>query len=103
MRSAQCAVAGLLLSVHVGHVCEEPGQDLVVVLEERLPLVEGVDLGHVLVGQCEIEQVDVLSDVRRRLRSRNDDVSLLDMPAQQHLGGGLAMLLGDFLDEGLQS
>lgn len=63
VRLAQCAVVGLLLSVHVGHVCEEPGQDLVVVLEERLPLVEGIDLGHVLVGQRKVEQVDVLSDV----------------------------------------
>ena len=70
-------------------------------LEERLPLVEGIDLGHVLVGQREIEQVDVLSDVRWRLRARDHDVSLLDMPAQQHLGGGLAVLLGEFLDEGL--
>ena len=43
-------VIGLLLALHVGHVCEEPSQDLVVVLEERLPLVEGIDLGHVLVG-----------------------------------------------------
>ena len=85
------AVVGLLLSVHVGHVCEEPGQDLVVVLEERLPLVEGIDLGHVLVRQHEIEQVDVLSDVRRRPRARDHDVSLLDMPTQQYLGGGLAM------------
>ena len=92
---------GLLLALHVGHVCEEPGQDLVVVLEEQLPLVEGVDLGHVLVGQREVEQVDVLSDVRWCLRARDHDVSLLDMPAQQHLGGGLAVLLGEFLDEGL--
>lgn len=92
---------GLLLALHVGHVCEEPGQDLVVVLEERLPLVEGADLGHVLVGQREIEQVDVLSDVRWRLRARDHDVSLLDVPAQQYLGGGLAVLLGEALDEGL--
>ena len=70
-------------------------------LEERLPLVEGVDLGHVLVGQRKVEQVDVLSDVRWRLRARDHDVSLLDMPAQQHLGGGLAVFLGEFLDEGL--
>ena len=96
-----CAVVGLLLALHVGHVREEPSQDLVVVLEERLPLVEGIDLGHVLVGQREIEQVDVLSDVRRRLRSRNDDVSLLNMPAQQYLGGGLTVLLGEALDDGL--
>lgn len=101
MRLAQCAVVGLLLALHVGHVCEEPGQDLVVVLEERLPLVEGIDLGHVLVGQRKVEQVDVLSDVRRRLRARDHDVSLLDMPTQQHLGGGLAVLDGEALDEGL--
>lgn len=92
---------GLLLALHVGHVREELGQDLVVVLEERLPLVEGIDLGHVLVSQRKVEQVDVLSDVRRRLRARDHDVSLLDMPTQQHLGGGLAVLLGEFLDEGL--
>lgn len=92
---------GLLLALHVGHVCEEPGQGLVVVLEERLPLVEGIDLGHVLVGQRKVEQVDVLSNVRRRLRARDHDVSLLDVPTQQYLGGGLATLLGDFLDEGL--
>lgn len=92
---------GLLLALHVGHICEEPGQDLVVVLEERLPLVEGIDLGHVLVGQRKVEQVDVLSDVRRRLRSWDHDVSLLDVPTQQYLGGGFAVLLGEALDEGL--
>ena len=92
---------GLLLALHVGHVCEEARQDLVVVLEERLSLVEGIDLGHVLVGQRKVEQVDVLSDVRRRLRARDHDVSMLDMPTQQHLGGGLAVLLGEALDEGL--
>ena len=69
-------------------------------LEERLPLVEGIDLSHVLVRQREIEEVDVVRDVRGRLRTRDDDVSLLDVPAQQHLGGGLAVLLGEGLDEG---
>ena len=92
---------GLLLALHVGHVCQEARQGLVGVLEERLPLVEGIDLGHVLVGQRKVEQVDVLSDVRRRLRARDHDVSLLDAPTQQHLGGGLAVLLGEALDEGL--
>ena len=92
---------GLLLALHVGHVREELGQDLVVVLKERLPLVEGIDLSHVLVREREIEQVDVVRDVRRRLRARDHDVSLLDVPAQQHLGGGLAVLLGEGLDEGL--
>ena len=92
---------GLLLALHVGHVCQEARQGLVGVLEERLPLVEGIDLGHVLVGQRKVEQVDVLSDVRRRFRARDHDVSLLDVPTQQHLGGGLAVLLGEALDEGL--
>ena len=64
MRSVQCPVAGLLLALHVGHVCQEARQDLVVVLEERLPLVEGIDLSHVLVRQREIEEVDVVRDVR---------------------------------------
>ena len=91
---------GLLLALHVGHVCQEARQGLVGVLEERLPLVEGIDLSHVLVRQREIEEVDVVRDVRGRLRTRDDDVPLLDVPTQQHLGGGLAVLLGDALDDG---
>ena len=54
---------GLLLALHVGHVCQEARQGLVGVLEERLSLVEGIDLSHLLVRQREVEEVDVLSDV----------------------------------------
>ena len=83
-----------------GTYARNPAKTSSLCSKNGFPFVEGIDLGHVLVGQREIEQVDVLSDVRRRLRSRNDDVSLLDVPTQQYLGGGLAVLLGEFLDEG---
>ena len=43
--------------------------------------VEKRDLRHLLVGQLEIEDVHVVGDVRRARGLREDDVSLLDVPA----------------------
>src|SRR5215472_6703397 len=53
--------------------------------------VERLDRGHVTGGEREVEYVDVLPDPRRSDRLRNDDVSQLDVPAQDDLRRGLAV------------
>ena len=55
---------------------------------------------HLVVvgGQLEVEDVDVLPDPGRGDRLGEHDVAALDVPAQYHLGWGLAGPLGDRRD-----
>ena len=89
----------LLLAVHVGHKCSELCQSLLCVFEHGLTAVKSGDLCHFLVRQSEVEELDVLCDVGGSLGSGDHDVSLLDVPAQDDLGRGLAVLLCQILDQ----
>src|SRR4051794_13657948 len=51
--------------------------------------VEGVDGDELVVGQVEVEDVEVLRDAVRLGRLRDDRAALLQVPAQHHLGRGL--------------
>ena len=61
--------------------------------------VQGVDGRQLVGGELEVEDVDVLRDPVRLGRLRDDRAALLQVPAQHHLGGGLAVCLGDLLDD----
>ena len=50
---------------------------------------------HLLVAQLEVEELDVLADPLRRHRLGDDHVAELQVPAQDRLGRGLAVPLGD--------
>src|SRR5215204_6299670 len=64
-----------------------------------LTRVEAVDRGELLGGEVEVEDVDVLGDPLRLGRLWDDRAALLQTPAQHHLGGGLAVALGDLADD----
>src|SRR4051794_26471581 len=66
-----------------------------------LVAVERGDCVHVVVGQVEVEDVDVLPHPLGLHRLREDDVAQLDVPAQHDLGRGLAVLLGQVLERAL--
>jgi hypothetical protein len=61
-----------------------------VVEEQRCAGVHRSDAGHLVVGECEVEDVDVLGDAVGPDRFRDDDDAALDEPAQDDLGDGLA-------------
>ena len=67
-----------------------------------LALVQRGDRRHVVLGQLEVEQLEVLGDPRRGGRLGEDDVAPLDVPAQGDLSGGLptrsaiAVIVGSF-------
>ena len=82
---------------------EVPVQEFRRAVVDRVAAVKGGDLCHVLVCQCEVEELDVLGDVRGRLRTRDDDVPLLHVPAEDDLRGGLPVGLGDLVDQGARS
>src|SRR4051812_19997746 len=63
--------------------------------------VQCVDLAELVAGQLEVEDVDVLGDAVRLGRLRDDRASVLDAPAEHHLGRGLAVRLGDLRDDGV--
>src|SRR6202012_6046029 len=60
--------------------------------------VQNVDPGHLLGGQLEVEHVDVLGDAAGLGGLRNDRASVLQAPAQHHLGRGLAVGPDDVSD-----
>ena len=55
------------------------------------PLRQGVDGGHLLLGQREVEDVEVVRHVLWAEHLRKGDIALLEVPAQHDLGGGLAV------------
>ena len=61
--------------------------------------VEPVDRGELVVGEVEVEDVEVLRDPGRLGRLRDHRAALLDAPAQHHLGRALAVRLGDAGDD----
>ena len=91
---------GLLLALHVGNPCRELCQTFLGVFVHGLAAIQGGDLGHVLIGQGEVEEIKVLSNVGGSLRTRDHDVPLLDVPAQDDLSGRLAILVSQILDQG---
>ena len=56
-------------------------------------LIQGGDLGHLLIGQGKVKQGEVVPDVVGVLGAGDDDVARLDVPAQDDLGVGFAVLL----------
>src|SRR5438270_11482047 len=61
--------------------------------------VQAVDRGHFLGRELEVEHVDVLRDAAGLGGLRNDRASLLQTPAQHHLGGRLAVSSGEVADD----
>ena len=56
-------------------------------------LVEGGDLRHFIIGQGKIKEVKVGLDMLGILGAGDDDVAALNVPAENDLGRGLAVLL----------
>src|SRR5262245_32634954 len=61
--------------------------------------VERVELGHVLVGEPEVEDLRVLGDALAVRRLRNDRNAPFDAPAQQYLGRSAPMASCDLRDD----
>ena len=61
--------------------------------KEPLPLVQFADFGHFVIGQGKIENIEIILHVLRVRGFREDDVSLLNMPAQNDLSIALAVFL----------
>src|SRR6185295_10596240 len=57
--------------------------------------VERVDRGQLILRELEAKDVEVLDDARELSRLRNGGATLLQMPAQHHLRGGLLVLAAD--------
>jgi hypothetical protein len=57
--------------------------------------VERVDGGHLLAGKLEVEHVKVLGDPGRLHRLRDGGAARLQLPAQHHLRGRLAVPAAD--------
>ena len=64
----------------------------------RVPASSAEIACHLLVAQLEVEHVEVLVDARRRDRLRDHHVAELQVPADDRLGGRLAVRLGDLDD-----
>src|SRR5919107_2076541 len=57
--------------------------------------VERVDRGYLLAGELEVEDVEILGDAGGLGRLRDRGSALLQVPAQHHLSGRLAVLARD--------
>jgi hypothetical protein len=66
-----------------------------VVEEQRRAVVHRGDAGHLVVGELEVEHVDVLAHPLGADRLGDDDDIALDEPAQDDLGDGLAVAAAD--------
>src|SRR6185295_6056785 len=75
------------------------GEEVRVRADAAATIVERGDLGHLVLGQLEIEYVEVLGDARRRDRFRDRDQTILDVPAECDLRRRPAMLVGDAGDQ----
>ncbi|MPN27791.1 hypothetical protein SDC9_175225 [bioreactor metagenome] len=58
-----------------------------------------MNLIHLICGQREIEDIQILLNVQRTHRSREDDVPFLNMPAQDDLRIGLTVFCSDFREQ----
>ena len=88
----------LLLRVEVGLDSEVTSKCFLGGLVVLLRTVELGDLCHLFIGELEIEDVSVISDVGGILGTRDDRCTHLHMPAKNDLGRRLTVLLGK-LDE----
>jgi hypothetical protein len=78
------------VSVHLGGIA----RDTAAVFER----IDRCDLG---VGELEVEDVEVLGHAVAVVRLREDDVALLQMPADDGLRPGLLVRCGDLTDDGV--
>ena len=63
--------------------------------DTRVVLVHRVDLGHFVVGEAEVEDVEVLRHAFLVARLRDGHDAPLREPTQGHLRGGLAIFGSD--------
>src|SRR5207253_2855283 len=63
--------------------------------------VEALEERHVFFGELEAEDLEVLVDPRRRRGFRDDDVALLDVPAEDDLSRRLAVPGCHLRDDGM--
>ena len=66
---------------------------------ETLVTLKVIDLLHLLIGQGEVKDIIVFSDVLGIGRTRNGDNAALQVPAQEDLIGALSVCRRDFLDD----
>jgi hypothetical protein len=66
-----------------------------------IALVERVDRRHLVVGEFEVEESVIFFHSLAADRLREDDVAVLDVPAQDHLSGGALVLCRDPADDGV--
>lgn len=69
---------------------------IVVVEEKAFARVERGDGGHVFIGECEIEDIDILLHPLDVGRFRNDDYAALYEPTQGDLRHRFAVFMTDF-------
>src|SRR5205807_8386584 len=65
------------------------------------PLIERIESRHVGRPDLKVEAVRVFSDPLRANRLRDFDEAMLESPSDEDLSRGLAVLRGDFLDDGM--
>ena len=70
-------------------------------LIEAFPAIEGCHGGHVAICELEVEDIDVVGDVRWVLGAGDDDISLLDMSAHNDLSRRFAILDSEVAHDGL--
>jgi hypothetical protein len=63
-------------------------------------LVQGIDGCHLLTGEFEVEQGDVVADARGVGRLRDDD-PVLEVPPQNDLGDRALVRVGDLRKRGV--
>ena len=64
----------------------------VLIIDAAVLLRQGVERLHLVLGQFEVEDVEVLFLVQLARRTRERDDTELDVPTQNDLGHGLAFL-----------
>lgn len=66
-----------------------------------LLFVHSVYIRHLLISEGEVEQIKVGPYVVRVFRSRDNDVTVLDMPSEDYLGVGFAVFFSQLRKERL--
>ena len=64
-------------------------------------MIQAVNSGDLLVRQLEIKDVEVLDDARRGHRLRENNVTDLQVPANDDLSGLLSSRLGNIGEDGI--
>src|SRR4249919_497938 len=99
-RTARLSAMAASIGGSVG-AAVEPGDHgrVAVVEEQRGTNVETGDAGHLLIGELEVEDVDVLALTLRAYRLRYDDDAALGQPPEDDLTDGLTVCRSDLAEQ----